>query len=54
MEGLNGLFQAARVRASGYRNTATIITMIHQIATALENLFDSFETSKNPISPTRR
>ena len=32
MEGLNGLFQAARARARGYRNTATFITMIHLIA----------------------
>ncbi len=40
MEGLNGLFQAARARARGYRNTATFITMIYLIAAPLENLFD--------------
>jgi transposase len=41
LEGLNGLFQAARARARGYRNTATYITMIYLIATPLGNLFDS-------------
>ena len=28
IEGLNSLFQAARARARGYRNTETFITMI--------------------------
>ena len=41
MEGFNGLFQAARARARGYRNTATFITMIYLIAAPLGNLFDS-------------
>ena len=41
LEGLNGLFQAARARARGYRNTATFMTMIYLIATPLGNLFDS-------------
>ena len=41
MEGLNGLFQAARARARGYRNTATFITMIYLIAAPTRNLFDS-------------
>ena len=41
MEGLNGLFQAARAKARGYRNTATYITMIYLIAAPLGNLFDS-------------
>ncbi len=41
MEGLNGLFQAARARARGYRNTATFITMIYLIAAPLGNLFNS-------------
>jgi transposase len=41
MEGLNGLFQAARARARGYRNTATFITMIYLIAAPLGNIFDS-------------
>ena len=41
LEGLNGLFQAARARARGYRNTTTFMTMIYLIATPLGNLFDS-------------
>ena len=41
LEGLNSLFQAARARARGYRNTATFMTMIYLIATPLGNLFDS-------------
>jgi transposase len=32
LEGLNGLFQAARARARGYRNTETFMTMIYMIA----------------------
>ena len=39
IEGLNGLFQAARARARGYRNTATF--MIYLIAAPLGNLFDA-------------
>ena len=31
LEGLNGLFQAARARARGYRNTETFLTMIYLI-----------------------
>jgi transposase len=31
LEGFNGLFQAARARARGYRNTETFITMIYMI-----------------------
>ena len=41
MEAMNGLFQAARARARGYRNTATFITMIYLIAAPLQNLFIS-------------
>ena len=41
LEGLNGLFQAARARARGYRNTATFITMTYLIAAPIGNLFDS-------------
>ena len=41
LEGLNGLFQAARARARGYRNTATFITMIYLIAAPIGNLYDS-------------
>lgn len=41
MEAMNSLFQAARARARGYRNTATFITMIYLIAAPLGNLFDS-------------
>ncbi|CAO0820253.1 hypothetical protein DFAR_1460009 [Desulfarculales bacterium] len=32
MEGLNGIFQAARVRAKGYRNLFTAIGGTHQIS----------------------
>ncbi len=41
MEAMNGLFQAARARARGYRNTATFITMIYLIAAPLGNLTKS-------------
>jgi len=41
MEAMNGLFQAARARARGYRNPATFIAMIYLIAAPLGNLFNS-------------
>jgi transposase len=41
IEAMNGLFQAARARARGYRNTATFITMIYLIAAPLGMLFNS-------------
>jgi transposase len=41
LEGLNGLFQAARARARGYRNIDTFITIIYLLAAPLGNLFIS-------------
>ena len=41
LEGLNGLFQAARARARGYRNTTTFATMIYLIAAPLGDFFQS-------------
>lgn len=38
MEGLNGIFRAARARARGYRNVYTFITMIYFIAAPLGEL----------------
>lgn len=38
MEGLNGLFQAARARARGYRNESTSITMIYLIAATMGDI----------------
>lgn len=41
LEGLNSLFQAARARARGYRNTYNFITMIYLIAAPLGNIVKS-------------
>ncbi len=41
MEGLNGIFKAARARARGYRNVETFITIIYLIAAPLGNLINS-------------
>lgn len=41
LEGLRGLFQAARARARGYRNSTTFATMIYLIAAPLGDLFQS-------------
>lgn len=41
LEGLNGLFQAARARARGYRNTTTFATMIYLLAAPLGDFFQS-------------
>ena len=38
LEGLNSLFQAARARARGYRNTTTFITMIYLITAPIKEL----------------
>lgn len=38
LEGLNGLFQAARARARGYRNETTFATMIYLIAAPLGDI----------------
>ncbi len=38
LEGLNGLFQAARARARGYRNEKTFISMIYLIAAPIGDL----------------
>ncbi|CAO0823751.1 hypothetical protein DFAR_3850059 [Desulfarculales bacterium] len=38
MEGLNGIFQAARARAKGYRNIFTFMPMIYFIAAPLGKL----------------
>ena len=41
MEGLNSLFQAARSRARGYRNTQTFRTMMYFIAAPIHFIFNS-------------
>jgi transposase len=41
LEGLNGIFQAARARARGYRNTATYITIIYLLAAPLTDILKS-------------
>jgi transposase len=41
LEALNGIFQAARARARGYRNTATYITIIYLLAAPLPDIFKS-------------
>ena len=41
IEGLNGVFQAARARARGYRNTATYITIIYLLAAPLPDILKS-------------
>ena len=45
LEGLNGLFQAARARARGYRNTETFITMIYMIGSPAGTVLNPLETS---------
>jgi transposase len=48
MEGLNGLFQAARARARGYRSVPTFATIIYLIAAPLGDLFESTKVVKEP------
>jgi hypothetical protein len=41
LEGLNGIFQAARARARGYRNMETFMTMIYMIGSPGGNILKS-------------
>jgi transposase len=41
LEGLNGIFKAARARARGYRNTKTFITIIYLLAAPLPDVLVS-------------
>ena len=41
LEALNGIFQAARARARGYRNTATYVTIIYLLAAPLPDILKS-------------
>ena len=41
LEGMNGIFQAARSRARGYRYTATYITIIYLLGAPLPDLINS-------------
>jgi transposase len=41
IEALNGIFQAAKVRARGYRNDETFISMIYLLAAPIQNLLKS-------------
>ena len=41
LEALNGIFQTARARARGYRNTATYITIIYLLAAPLPDILKS-------------
>jgi len=40
LEGVNGLFQAAWPRASGYHNEANFISMIYLIGSPVSRQFD--------------
>ncbi len=48
LEGMNGLFQAARARARGYRNVNTFITMIYLIGAPLGKLLNPFTRQLTP------
>ena len=41
IEALNGIFQAAKARARGYRNDETFITMVYLLAAPIQNLMKS-------------
>ena len=51
LEGLNGLFQAARARARGYRNQNTFMTMIYLIGAPIGRIIETFtQPPKTPLS----
>jgi transposase len=49
LEGRGGLFQTARARARGYRNTTIFATMISLIASPLGDVFQSTRNVKEPV-----
>ena len=49
LEGLNGIFQAARSRARGYRDTATFVTIIYLLAAPLPDIFKSTWNVEEPL-----
>ncbi|MCC6465471.1 MAG: ISL3 family transposase [Planctomycetes bacterium] len=52
LEGMNGLFQAARARARGYRNTSTFMTMIYLIGAPLGKILSHFTRQLAPTKST--
>lgn len=54
LEGMNGLFQAARSRARGYRNEANFIAMIYLIGSPVGRLFDQVKPTSNYEEPSKR
>ncbi|MBF0249747.1 MAG: transposase [Alphaproteobacteria bacterium] len=51
MEAMNRLFQAARARGMGYRNTATFITMIYLITAPLGDIEYPEPSISTPRTP---
>lgn len=51
LEGLNGLFQAARARARGYRKVETFMTMVYLIGAPLGKVLDQFTQQLAPARP---
>ena len=43
IEALNGIFQAAKRRARGYRNDHTFISIVHLIAAPIQNILNSMK-----------
>ncbi|MDH4319516.1 MAG: transposase [Desulfobulbaceae bacterium] len=41
IEALNGIFQAAKARARGYRNDETFISIIYLLAAPIQNMLKS-------------
>ncbi|WP_374710055.1 transposase [Halomonas koreensis] len=51
LEGMNGLFQAARSRASGYRNEANFIAMIYLIGSPVGHMLDHTKSTWSDEAP---
>jgi transposase len=45
LEGMNGLFQAARSRAHGYRNESNFIAMIYLIGSPVGRMLDEAKST---------
>src|SRR5690606_25270868 len=52
LEGMNGLFQAARARARGYRKVETFQTMVHLIGAPLGKVLAPFTQQLAPPKST--
>lgn len=54
LEGMSGLFQAARSRARGYWSDSNFITVVYLIGSPMGRLLDQTKSTRNVEEPFKR